>query len=67
MSGRGLGSAYLWNLKRGQERLEKALEAADMDLMKALGQYNKDVCAYCRQVYCEPEKELECYRNFTRD
>ena len=64
---KGFGSAYLWALKRGERRIKGIEEELTEELLKELSSYEMGVCAYCPQLYCEPDKLLECYRNFERE
>lgn len=67
MSGRGLGSAYLWTLNKNKRKATILWEEFEMNVayIKALEAYGKEVCAWCPQVFCEDVDKLElCYNNF---
>lgn len=51
---------YAW--ERAERRI--ALLEHEMEIARMVSTYNKDVCRYCPQVYCEPEKEESCMTIF---
>lgn len=57
MSGRGIANPRLWAWKQAERRAE------ELDL-KLISEYEKGVCAYCPQVYCEPDKTFDCAKRF---
>ena len=58
------GSAYLWAYRKVEKEALELTEQLTIDLLKELANYEKGVCAYCPQVYCEVSKTIECYTIF---
>lgn len=62
MSGKGIGSAYLWNLKRNLEKFKERDYLEQAILVK----YESEVCEHCPRGMCEEVEDLElCYKTFT--
>ena len=61
---RGTGSPYLWAYRKVEKKAFVYIERLAIEEMKALAAYEKGVCGYCPQVYCDVDKTIECYTNF---
>ena len=64
MGKRGYGSPYLWAWRKAEQERDTLIEQETIDLLKNIAKYEKQVCAYCPQVFCEVEKTELCYKNF---